>query len=100
MRVKLSEPIPEGRGVPIRLGDRRIAVFRMGEQVFAIDDVCPHRGFPLNDGAVTGLSVRCRTHGSCFNLASGAVERGPAQRSLRTYRARLIGDELEIEVVD
>jgi nitrite reductase/ring-hydroxylating ferredoxin subunit len=89
---------PEGRGVAVRVEDRRIAVFRIGGVVFAIEDACPHRGFPLNDGTVTGLTVRCRTHGSCFNLASGALERGPAAHSIRTYRAVIVGDHVEVDL--
>ena len=89
---------PDGRGVVVRIGGRRLAVFRVGPTLYAIDDSCPHRGFPLHDGTVSGLSVQCRTHGSCFNLVSGAVERGPAHRGVRVYRVEVVGDQVEVEV--
>src|SRR5258708_5253628 len=91
---------PNGRGVGVRIGDRRLAVFRVGDAVYAIDDACPHRDFPLYDGTVNGLVVRCRTHGSCFNLATGALVRGPARRGVRTYRAAIVGDQIEVELTD
>jgi nitrite reductase/ring-hydroxylating ferredoxin subunit len=78
-----TERFPDGRGVPVEVGGRRIAVFRVRERVFAVDDVCPHRGFPLHDGPVDGTTVCCRTHGSCFDLESQEVRRGPASRGLQ-----------------
>jgi nitrite reductase/ring-hydroxylating ferredoxin subunit len=89
---------PEMRGVPVDVGGRRIAVFRVGNRVFAVDDFCPHRGFPLNDGSVDGSTVRCRTHGSCFDLESGEVRRGPASRGVSAHRARIIDGQVVIEV--
>lgn len=82
----------------MRIGTRRIAVFRVGERAFAIDDSCPHRNFPLYDGTLNGFTVRCRTHGSCFDLASGALVRGPAARGVRAYPAEIVGGQIEIEM--
>lgn len=91
---------PDQSGVAVRIGNRRVAVFRIGDEVFAIDDNCPHRNFPLRDGLINGETVRCRTHGSCFNLRSGAVIRGPARRAIHVYRATLVGDQIEVEIPD
>lgn len=90
----------EGRGVPLQVAGRRLAIFRVGQEVFAIDNNCPHRNFPLHDGVVREASVSCRTHGSCFNLRSGAVERGPASRGVRTYPAFVVGEQVEVEMPD
>jgi nitrite reductase/ring-hydroxylating ferredoxin subunit len=92
------ERFPESRGVPVEVAGRRIAVFRVGERVYAVDDFCPHRGFPLNDGPVNGTIVRCRTHGSCFDLESGEVRRGPASRGVRSYSARIIDGQVLLDV--
>jgi nitrite reductase/ring-hydroxylating ferredoxin subunit len=92
------ERFPESRGVPVEIGGRRIAVFLIGDRVFAVDDFCPHRGFPLNDGPVDGTIVRCRTHGSCFDLETGEVRRGPAGRGVNSYRVRIIDGQVVIEV--
>jgi len=88
---------PDGQGVGVVIAGRRLAIFRLGERLFAIDDACPHRGFPLNDGVVNGLMLRCRTHGSCFDLETGAVVRGPAAIGVRTYRVRIDGDSVVVE---
>ena len=92
----MSADFPDSRGVAIEIAGRRLAVFRLGDRVFAVDDRCSHRGFPLNDGTLGATSVRCRTHGACFNLESGAVERGPARRAIRTYRAEIVEGQVVI----
>lgn len=49
-----------------------IAVFRNArDEIFALDDRCPHRGGPLSQGIVHGRSVTCPLHGWCIGLADG-----------------------------
>lgn len=100
VRIGSITDFPSGRGVAVTAGARRLAVFRIGDGVFAIDNSCPHRQFPLHDGMVSGQTVACRTHGSCFNLVTGAVERGPANRGVRIYRMQLNDDDVQVEIPD
>lgn len=62
---------PRGaRRAPSPRGD--IAIFRTGDgQLFALMDVCPHKGGPLSQGIVHGRSVTCPLHGRIFDLATG-----------------------------
>src|SRR5262249_42449254 len=89
---------PDGRGVALAVEGRRLAVFRVGERVFAVDDRCAHRGFPLYDGTIEASSVRCRTHGACFDLVSGAVLRGPARRPIRAYATQVIDGQVVVDL--
>lgn len=99
-RIVIGEAadFPDGCGVAIEIAGRRLAVFRQGERVFALEDRCSHRGFPLHDGTVDQTSVRCRTHGACFDLASGAVLRGPARRAVGSYPTQLIDGQVVVEI--
>lgn len=87
-------------GTVVRIDGSRLALFRIGDRVFAIEDRCPHRGFPLNDGVVDGETVRCRTHGACFSLTTGAVVRGPARRAVRVYRTEIIDGQVALVLPD
>jgi nitrite reductase/ring-hydroxylating ferredoxin subunit len=91
---------PDGRGTAVEVGGLRLAVFRVGESVFAVEDRCAHRGFPLHDGTVDGSSVSCRTHGACYELATGAVVRGPARRAIRAYPAAVEDGQVVVEISD
>ena len=49
-----------------------IAVFRASDDsVFAINDVCPHKGGPLSQGIVHGHTVTCPLHNWKIDLETG-----------------------------
>ena len=100
VNVGKLDDIPEGSAVALTVGGLRLALFRVGPRVFALEDRCSHRGFPLNDGLLDGDTVRCRNHGACFDLATGAVVRGPAQRPVRAFAAHVIDGAVEVELPD
>ncbi|HUP30973.1 MAG TPA: nitrite reductase small subunit NirD [Usitatibacter sp.] len=55
-------------------GDRTIAIFRTADDgVFALNDLCPHKGGPLSQGIVFGDSVACPLHNWCIDLKSGTA---------------------------
>ncbi|MHB1710474.1 MAG: Rieske (2Fe-2S) protein [Acidimicrobiales bacterium] len=62
-----------------------IAVYRLGSSLVAIENVCPHAGVALSEGAVEGGVLTCPGHGSQFDLGTGERVRGPADQSVRTY---------------
>ena len=50
----------------------KIAVFRTAEnEVFAIEDHCPHKAGPLSQGIVHGTSVTCPLHNWVISLETG-----------------------------
>jgi nitrite reductase/ring-hydroxylating ferredoxin subunit len=52
--------------------------------MYAFDDTCTHMGCSLANGELEGTTVTCACHGSQFDVTSGAVLRGPAQRPVRS----------------
>jgi len=72
----------------------RIAVFRTQEdQVFAIDDRCPHKGGPLSQGIVHGAAVTCPLHNWVISLETGKAL-GADEGSVRTIALRLDGERI------
>ncbi len=72
----------------------KIAVFRtMEDQVFAIDDQCPHKGGPLSQGIVHGASVTCPLHSWVISLETGKAL-GADEGSVKTIEVRLDGDRI------
>jgi nitrite reductase/ring-hydroxylating ferredoxin subunit len=95
--AKRSE-IPEGTGLCVEVEGKRIALFRLGDDVCAIDDSCPHANGPLSEGGLEGDVVECPWHGSCFNVRTGEVIRPPAAEDVATYAVRVTGEEIEVEL--
>lgn len=59
--------------VVTRAGDRVVAVFADGESIHAVDNRCPHMGFPLDRGSVKEGILTCHWHEARFELASGCT---------------------------
>ncbi|MGB8812668.1 MAG: nitrite reductase small subunit NirD [Paracoccaceae bacterium] len=84
----LADIPPQGaRVVKTALGC--VAVFRTAtDQVFAIDDRCPHKGGPLSEGIVHGNSVTCPLHAWVFSLETGMAQ-GADEGVVNSYPARV-----------
>ena len=65
--------------------------------LYAFDDTCTHMGCSLAKGKLDGTTVTCPCHGSQFDVTSGAVLRGPAQRPVRSRLVQVEGDDLLVE---
>jgi nitrite reductase/ring-hydroxylating ferredoxin subunit/uncharacterized membrane protein len=80
----------------VHVDDRRIVVGRTADGWVAFDDRCPHRGGSLADGMLVCGTVQCPWHGSQFDVRSGAVRAGPAERGIRAYEVDERGGQLRI----
>ena len=91
---KINE-IPTGTAVAVQAGRRIIAVFRIGDDFFAVNNVCPHKGASLCDGEiiVEEKIVRCPWHHWNWQLADGKLQSDQRQ-GLRTYEITVDGDEV------
>lgn len=67
------------------VGEERVALFRIGDDVYAIGDVCSHAEASLAEGEVFGTEVECPRHGSEFDLKTGEPQSLPATRPVPTY---------------
>ncbi|MGH8951332.1 MAG: non-heme iron oxygenase ferredoxin subunit [Acidimicrobiia bacterium] len=87
MRVEIGafEALPRDRGIRVTMGDERIAMFRVGEEVFAIGDRCSHAEASLAEGEVFDHEVECPRHGSEFDLRTGKALSLPATKPVPTY---------------
>jgi nitrite reductase (NADH) small subunit len=66
-----------------------IAVFRTAtDEVYALDDRCPHKGGPLSNGIVHGSSVTCPLHNWVFDLATGLAQ-GADEGAVATTAAKV-----------
>ncbi|HEV8135522.1 MAG TPA: non-heme iron oxygenase ferredoxin subunit [Pyrinomonadaceae bacterium] len=66
-------------------------------QLYAFDDTCTHKGCSLAQGKLEGTTVTCPCHGSQFDVTSGAVLRGPAERPVRSRPVQIQGEDLLVE---
>jgi 3-phenylpropionate/trans-cinnamate dioxygenase ferredoxin component len=85
LAITTLDNLPMERGVRVTVGDHRIAMFRLGDEVLAVDDRCSHAEASLSEGEVFDETVECPRHGSEFDLRTGKPLSLPATRPVSTY---------------
>ena len=84
-REDSTEDLQVNQMALIHADGERVVVARTEEGYRAFDDRCTHRGGPLSDGVLICGTVQCPWHGSQFDVTTGAVKCGPAERNIATY---------------
>jgi NAD(P)H-dependent nitrite reductase small subunit len=80
-------PLREGRSVTV--GDTEIAIFRLEDRCLTIENKCPHKGGPLCDGIVSGVTVVCPLHGQRFDLETGMPVLASQPAGVLTFPTRV-----------
>jgi len=94
--ASLSELRAAGRLV-VSLGGHTLCLFADGDAVHAVDNRCPHMGFPLHRGSVADGILTCHWHHARFDLCSGGTFDQWAD-DLRRFPVELRGDDVYVDV--
>jgi 3-phenylpropionate/trans-cinnamate dioxygenase ferredoxin subunit len=83
-----------------QVGEERVVAVAWLEDgsLAAFDDTCTHEECPLSEGDIVGPWVVCYCHNAAFEIASGAVMRGPAEDPIRVHEIRVMNDELQLRL--
>ncbi len=92
----LAELRAAGRLV-VRLGGNTLCLFADGDEVYAVDNRCPHMGFPLHRGTVCDGILTCHWHHARFDLATGGTFDQFADE-LRRFPVTVRGDDVLIDL--
>ena len=68
--ARLTE-IPNNRGLSASVEGIDIGLYRVDDHVYAMEDTCPHAGFPLSKGDLEGCVITCQAHGWPFDVRTG-----------------------------
>src|SRR4029450_11366330 len=98
VEVAKKSAIPETGVIGVEVEGKRLALINLNGEIYAIDDDCPHEGGPLSEGQISGDEIQCPWHASHFNIKSGRVMMDPATEDVATYKVRVVGDVVEVEV--
>ena len=84
-----AEQLREGEPQVVYTDDHAIAIFKVGDVHYAVEDICTHDGGELAGGDVEGCQVICPRHGARFDLRTGAALTPPAYEPIATFRVRV-----------
>ena len=87
--IAALDEIPQRGARVVKTALGCVAVFRTGaDEVFALDNACPHKAGPLAEGIVHGKSVTCPLHNWVISLETGAAQ-GADEGQVTTDPARV-----------
>jgi nitrite reductase/ring-hydroxylating ferredoxin subunit len=96
IRLASTDDIPEGEGREFKVGEHYVAIFCHQGQFYALEDVCPHAGAPLNNGPLHNGTVTCLWHGWRFSLHNGGCVNLPKGMGVATYPVTIHGQDLYV----
>ena len=80
--------------IGVEHGERKLAIYRLEDGVYATTDVCPHAAARLSAGEVVEGYIECPGHFALFDIRTGESGGGLATGNLTTYPARLDGTRI------
>lgn len=98
VKVAKTSEIEDRCAKCVEIRGRSIALFNLGGEFFAIDDCCSHEDAPLSEGTIEGEEVECPWHAARFNIKTGEALSPPAYENIDTFKVRITGDDLEVEL--
>jgi nitrite reductase/ring-hydroxylating ferredoxin subunit len=78
-----------------KVGTHGVCVLWHEGRAYAVDDRCPHLGFPLHRGSVEQGLLTCHWHHARFDLSSGGTL-DPFADDVRTYPVELRGERVVV----
>jgi nitrite reductase/ring-hydroxylating ferredoxin subunit len=101
MAVARVADIPSNTPLAVDLGVWTIALYRVGDKVYATDDVCSHAGASLSDGGhYEGFVVTCPAHGGQFDIRTGQAVRMPAISPIATFAVQVQNGTVLVQLPD
>jgi 3-phenylpropionate/trans-cinnamate dioxygenase ferredoxin subunit len=94
VRIGSATDVADGQMRVFDVAGTKVNVANASGRLYAFDDACTHAGCSLAGGQLDGTTVTCPCHGSQFDVSSGAVLRGPAERPVRSRMIRVEGADL------
>ncbi len=97
VRVASLDEVPEdGIGHAVLIDGLDIALFRWDQSFYALENFCPHLGFPLTEGVVQNGEIICGWHGWHVRLADGGCRKERA--GAKTYPCEVRNEDLYVEI--
>ncbi len=95
---RISDFIP-GQGRMVSVDGRHVALFRLGDEFFALDNMCLHRGGPLCEGHIESGVVTCPWHFWSYEIRTGTMVQDP-RVGVSRHEVRIEGEVISVRLTD
>jgi 3-phenylpropionate/trans-cinnamate dioxygenase ferredoxin subunit len=99
-RLCALEDLKDGEAARFDVGKHRLAVIRLGDDVYVIGDTCTHADVSLSEGEVDpgDKHIECWKHGSRFSLETGQPDTLPAVKPVPVYDVKVEDGDVMVTV--
>jgi 3-phenylpropionate/trans-cinnamate dioxygenase ferredoxin subunit len=99
-RLCAVDDMAPGEARRFEVGRHKICLVRIGDDFYAIGDVCTHADVSLAEGEVyeEPLEIECWKHGSSFSLVTGEPNALPATKPEPTYDVKVVDGDVLVSV--
>lgn len=97
--VGVTTDFSPGQAKLVVVNGRHVALFRLGEEFFALDNLCLHRGGPICEGPIVNGVVTCPWHGWSYEIKTGTMVQDP-RVGVSRHDVRIDGDQVAVRLTD
>jgi naphthalene 1,2-dioxygenase ferredoxin component len=93
-----ADDLPTDDVIGVVVGGRDIAIYTVGDEVYATDNICTHGQARLCDGFLDGHEIECPLHQGKFDVRSGQPTCEPVTEAIRSYPVRIDGRRVFLQL--
>jgi naphthalene 1,2-dioxygenase system ferredoxin subunit len=93
-----ADALPQDDVIGIEVAGRDLAVYKVGEDIYATDGICTHGHARLCDGFLDGHEIECPLHQGKFDVRDGTPTCLPVVEPLRSYPVKIEGNRVFVQI--
>lgn len=96
--IASKDDVPEDDVMGIDLNTKSIALYQVGGEIFATDNICTHGNARLCDGFLEGHEIECPLHQGKFDIRNGKAMCAPLTEDIQIYPVKIEGGRVFVEI--
>ena len=97
-KVAQRSKLAEGEIASTTIGDKQVAVYLIGGEVYATDNICTHAYACLSDGYLEDAIIECPLHAGRFEVKTGKALGAPVTKDIAVFPVKIEGDDVLVQL--
>jgi 3-phenylpropionate/trans-cinnamate dioxygenase ferredoxin subunit len=89
--------LENGENMVIDVEGTAVALFKLDDKFYALEDVCTHDGGEIASGMLEGDEIICPRHGARFCIKTGVVTAAPAYENINCFPVRIENGRVQVK---
>jgi nitrite reductase/ring-hydroxylating ferredoxin subunit len=98
VRIAETKDVPKNSMRVFKASSREILIVNVEDKFYALDNRCPHIGYPLYFGSLEGKVLTCGFHYAKFDVRTGKSLGSVTRRPLKTFKVKIENSSILVEL--